>query len=146
MSKIEIIARLVAVQQGSVLLSHKIGAPYTFLPGGHVEYGESAIAALHRELREECGCAVEVLDFLGVVEHAYSGEKKRHQELNLLFSGRLPGARFPQPPASLEAHIEFLWQPLGRLEQANLLPVAMIALVRRCAAAQLPPGLWESNL
>jgi 8-oxo-dGTP pyrophosphatase MutT (NUDIX family) len=54
-------------ERGRVLLARralgKAIAPGEYhLPGGHVEFGEEVPAALARELREELGAAVEVLD------------------------------------------------------------------------------------
>ncbi len=40
-------------------------------PGGKVEPGEVAEAALHRELQEELGCVVMVTEALPACEHAY---------------------------------------------------------------------------
>lgn len=40
-------------------------------PGGKVEPGEAAEAALHRELQEELGCVVMVTEALPACEHAY---------------------------------------------------------------------------
>lgn len=38
-----------------VLLAQAIGEKNTFLPGGHIEFGESAKDALVREIEEELG-------------------------------------------------------------------------------------------
>ena len=47
--------RGIIIVDGKVLLAHQIEASNTFLPGGHIESGEGAQAALVRELYEETG-------------------------------------------------------------------------------------------
>ena len=69
MSKeIEILARGVLVRGGHILLCHNRKKKNYFLPGGHIEFGESARGALRREIREETGLVLDrrLLQFVGV--------------------------------------------------------------------------------
>lgn len=59
--------------------SHKWFGKYT-LPGGHVELGETLVDAVKREVKEEVGLDVDVVEFLLTQEAIFSPEfwKKRH--------------------------------------------------------------------
>lgn len=129
MSKIETIARALFVDQGHVLLTRKIGRDYTFLPGGHVEFGEQAKTAIARELHEEFRGKAEIGPFVGTIEHSFTRKSKFHHEYNLLFLSKLLNYNYPQVPQSRESNLEFLWQPIAKLERANLLPAPLVALI-----------------
>lgn len=65
----------IILRDGRIMLAQrppdkKLGGLWEF-PGGKVEPGESAEAALHRELQEELGCAVRITETLASFVHAY---------------------------------------------------------------------------
>src|SRR3989442_13530259 len=75
------VGALIVDQQGKILLarSHKWFDKYT-LPGGHIEVGESMVDAVRREVKEEVGLDVEVVEMLLVQEAIFAPEvyKKKH--------------------------------------------------------------------
>jgi len=79
------ISRGLMVAEGHVLLCRSLKGGYSYLPGGHVEWGEPAATALAREFAEETGLQVNVGGLLAVSENAFIQNGKRRHELNLVF-------------------------------------------------------------
>lgn len=55
-------------REGKVLLVRRARSPgkgFHSLPGGRVEFGETLTEALHREVREETGLKIEIIDLAG---------------------------------------------------------------------------------
>lgn len=119
---IETIARGVAVVDGKLLLCRAKGASTTYLPGGHIEFGETGREALVREIREELSTEATTGRFLGVVENAFQQHGKPHAEINLVYELRFENP--PVAPTSAEDWISFEWCPLSDIDSANLLPEA----------------------
>ena len=62
-------AYAVLVRDGQILLTYQGGETKEFqLPGGGIDPGETSIAALHREVREETGYAISDLRRFGVYQ------------------------------------------------------------------------------
>ena len=126
---IETIARGVCVRDGKLLLCRAKGGNSTYLPGGHIEFGETGREALKREVREELGREAEVGAFLGAAENSFLQHGKPHAEINLVYEMALEGEMQAETaPVALEDWIEFGWYPLDGLDAANLLPVAFRSL------------------
>ena len=123
---VETIARGVAVRDGKVLLCRAKGGQSTYLPGGHIEFGESGQTALVREVREELGVGSTAGALVGCIENAFDQHGKRHCEINLIYRLDLE----EMSAESQEDWISFEWCPLKDLDRANLLPVALRELVR----------------
>ena len=126
--RFHMLARAVIEDGRHFLLAHEIGAPNTFLPGGHLDPGESMHQCLQRELEEEIGESVEIGAYLGAVEHCW-GEPTEF-EINHCFEiSEFPLSK-DEPVPSLESHLEFLWVHEDDLEAQNLMPPPLIGLLR----------------
>ena len=125
---VETIARGVCIKDGKVLLCKAKGGKSTYLPGGHIEFGETGAQALVREIKEELGVDSTCGEFLGVVENSFLQHGRKHAEINLIY--RIDLKSQISDLKSQEEWIEFEWRDISDLGNANLLPAEMVGVVK----------------
>ena len=136
---IETIARGVCIMDAHILLcAPKVGgdprgAPSrTYLPGGHIEFKETGRQALIREVKEELGLDATTGKFLGVIENQFVQKGKDHAEISLVYELNLVGGDPRGAPQAQEDWIQFIWWPVDKIKEANLLPKEMENYVNGC--------------
>jgi ADP-ribose pyrophosphatase YjhB (NUDIX family) len=106
---------------GALLVSEQAGRRepiYHRLLGGHVEFGEYALAAAHRELAEEIGQQLTGVRLLGVLENIFDWADFSSHQVIFVFAAALadPAAyeiteqRILDEPSS-QARV--IWRPAG---------------------------------
>ena len=93
-SHVEFISRGLIVHCGHVLVCWNPKGEYGYLPGGHVETGESAATALVREMAEETGLACRVGPLLLTHENQFGTKKRVHHEVNFVFAAEIVDPEF----------------------------------------------------
>ncbi len=113
------VGALIVNKDGKILLakSQKWFDKYT-LPGGHIEIGETMEEALKREVKEEVGLDVEVVEFLLMQEAIFTKEfwKKKH----FIFFDFLCRAGDQEVRLHHEELQEYLWEYPGAAFNRNL--------------------------
>lgn len=123
-SSIHIIARALLTQGDKVVICVGKDRAHGYLPGGHVENGESAIVALKREFIEEIGeFEHSEPEYIGTCENLwdYDPTQKQH-ELNVVFAVEIAEG---VEVASKEAHISFKSFDKNELAAVTIYPVAL---------------------
>ncbi len=143
--EIELLARGVFVRAGKILVCHNRKKSNCYLPGGHIDCGESARRALKREMREELGRPCKVGRFLGAVEHTFKYHGKRTCEINLVFEMDIGKVSPPVGPRSMEKKLEFLWIKLPDLKRAGFEPSVLAPLLPKWIKTKVGVENWGSS-
>lgn len=145
------------IRDGDFVLLHRVGSdPFWALPGGRVELGETAEAAVRREMREELDSEVEVGPLMLLLENLYSYRDRPQHGVELYFPVRLPaGSALRDKTATFErqelsgglngeaptpVRLEFRWFHATELAALDLRPAALADLL------STPPGTLQHRV
>ena len=119
----------IAVHNERLLVEHDAEHRLCFVPGGRVEYGENAMQALAREVREELGEEATIGRLALVTDNLFELDERRYQEIALYFLIEFaPGSTLLDRDGPFEGNepgTVFQWIPLDAVEQANLFPTLL---------------------
>ena len=122
----ELIVRLVIKKEDKVLLCKNKNLGHYYLPGGHVEFGDTLEETIYKEMDEELNLTkgdIENISFKDYLENFYDKEDGKHCELNMVFTAELKDGINIE---SQEDHIDFEWINLEKVSKVNLLPKGII--------------------
>jgi len=108
--------------------------------GGHVEFGEYAVDALHRELREEIGQALTEVRPAGVLENIFTWRGATKHEIVFVFTAAFADEAAYEigEQAILDARTRtrVIWRPRGTAGP----PLYPVGVADMAASSQRPPG------
>jgi len=150
---IHCLSRGVIIEQNHLLVSRNPRAthPYVYLPGGHIEEGESAEQTLVREMIEETSLLFKVDRFIGVLEYSFVPNNSLQichtHEYNFCFLASCPALKNLQlPPEPEKDKVRFQWVPLPDLSRSNLLPAPLINLLPIWLKTASSPSVFSSEM
>jgi len=117
----EVCARVFIIKDGKILLCKRKEADYFFFPGGHIDFSEKAEETLKREMQEEIGMNLSILEFVGANENYFSQQGDMHHEFNLVFSGTIEDGEVQ----ALEDYLAFEWVELNSIGDTNIKPESL---------------------
>jgi len=115
-----------------LVLWNEAEAPLWTMPGGGVEFGETAENGAVREVREETGYDVELARILGIDTHVVPVEERTrtsdrpYQGVRVVFEGRVVGGRLRNEVDGTTD--EARWFPVSEVADLPRVPLVDIAL------------------
>ena len=131
---IHVLSRAVIIDEGHILLCKTLDLQtnFYFLPGGHVEHGESIEKAVLRELLEESGAVCTITRCLGCLEYSFElglNSICHNHEYNFIFEAASDSLKTNKQIPQLEDHIKLEWIPLNQIAKIDLRPEPLKPLI-----------------
>ncbi|MFI5754649.1 NUDIX domain-containing protein [Streptomyces sp. NPDC051569] len=127
-------ADVVLIAAGHVLLIERGWDPFEgmwALPGGHVDAGETSLAAASRELAEETGITVPAADLRQVGTFDAPGRDPRGRYVTVAYTATLP---HPVQPSAGDDATAARWWPLNALPDLAFDHAAILSAVTESAS------------
>lgn len=105
------------------------------IPGGFIDAGECAEAALRREIREEVGLEAGALKYLCTAPNVYHYREVRYEVLDLFFVGEMPGF---EGARALDEIAGLVIQPLHEVDLARIAFPSIRGALQRLRERRLP--------
>ena len=123
-NNIHVLSRAVIIDHNHILLCKTLDLKnnFYFLPGGHVEHGESVETSLLRELVEETGSEGKIKRFLGCLEYSFefgANSICHNHEYNFIFEVELNNLKLKSEIPQLEKQIELVWIELTKITEID---------------------------
>lgn len=127
MENIVKIARAIIVNDKKILLCHSHTGGHYFLPGGHVEAGETSVETLKREMIEETRVEVTEIKFLLDFPNTFLRDGVSIDEVATIFLAKMASTKI----ISTEDWIYFDWIPVKDLPTIDFKPKETAFLIMK---------------
>lgn len=128
----ELIVRLVIRREGKILFCKNNVTSGYYLPGGHVEFGDTLEKTIYKETAEELGWTeedIKNISFKGYLENSYMNKEgtETHHELNMIFDVQIGESVQAE---SQESHIDFEWVEVSNIPNIKILPATISKFIQ----------------
>ena len=123
------------VQHNNKMLFHKEKSHnYYALMGGRIQTGESSVEALQREVYEEMGKMIDVLDLLYIIENFFEGKNERYHEILFVYKMEFIDEKDREildtiPCVEQGKTLQFEWIKVDELEKVDIRPKVIKKIV-----------------
>lgn len=133
--KLNIRAGGVIIHNNKLLVHKNINKGHYCLPGGRVEIGESSDKTIVREIKEELGKNVEIIDYISTVENFFTMNNKNYHEIYFIYKLEFQDEddkNIEHIMHNIEGkeYLQYEWLDLNKIEQYNILPSCLKEILK----------------
>lgn len=126
----------VIIHDNKVLTHKNTNSNHYCLPGGRVEIGESSEETIKREISEELGKEIQILDYITTIENFFEMDNKKYHEIFFLYKIEFindEDKRIHYTMSNKEGieYLRYEWLDLEKIERYNILPRCLEDILKK---------------
>ena len=133
--KLNIRAGGIIVHNNKVLLHKNTNKDHYCLPGGRVEIGESSEKTIKREIQEELGKQIEIINYVATIENFFEMENTKYHEIYFLYKIDFldendKNIQYTMNNIEGKDYLQYEWIDVDKIEEYNLLPKTLKEILK----------------
>lgn len=133
--KLNIRASAVIIHENKLLVHKNINDDYCALVGGRIKIGESSEDAVKREIFEEMGKRVELIEYITTIENFFELGEVPYHEIMFVYRAEFENEEDKKILTTIknvegEDELRYEWIDLDKLEEVNLKPFALKEILK----------------
>ena len=134
--KLNVRAAAVIIHNNKVLVHRNVNHDHYCLPGGRVEIGESSDNTVKRELKEELGKKIEILNYVATIENFFILDNKKYHEIFFIQKAEFVNDEDKKLEDTLyniegKEYLRYEWLDLKKIDEYNILPHCVNTILKR---------------
>ncbi len=117
----------IIIHNNKILTHRDINKDHYCLPGGRIEIGETSEQAIKREIKEELGKDVEIIEYKSTIENFFEFENNKYHEIYFLYKIEFVNEEDKKINYTIhnvegKQYLQYEWLELNKINKYNILP------------------------
>lgn len=123
------------IHNNKVLTHRNVTKDHYCLPGGRVKLGESSDKTIKREMEEELGKEIEIIEYVSTIENFFEMEGKKYHEIFFLYKIEFENEEDKKIEYTLKNkegkdYLQYQWVDLNEIDKYNILPICLKDIIK----------------
>lgn len=138
----------IIIHNNKVLTHVNKNEKHICLPGGRVEIGETSEETIKREIQEELGKEIQIINYMATIENFFKYENKKYHEIYFLYKIEFTNKEDKKIDYTMhnvegKEYLHYEWIDLDKIDKYNLLPICLKRILRM---KQFPVHMINNDL
>lgn len=134
--KLNVRAAGVLIHNNKLLVHKNINSDHYAIVGGRVEIGESSEETIKREVQEELGKDIEIIECIGTIENFFESKDSKYHEILFVHKIEFENDEDKTIEYALDNkegkdYLHYEWLELDKLDNYNLVPSVIKQIVKK---------------